>query len=238
MIVNLKYRVGLEQVGRENLITNKALLIMLEDIAGYHSSNTGTALSDIGKTGMAWVLLNWKMKVIKRPKFGDEVIVSTWSSDYDKISALRDFEIRSETGELLVICTSRWILMDINKRRPIRVTDEIIEPYETEKGRRVFDSEIEKISIPESDYISNNYEILRRDMDYLGHMHNISYLEIAYDTMPEEVYKGPEFNEISIEYRKEISEKTIVTTHFYKADNGCIITINTDKTNAVISLTY
>ena len=41
-------------------------------------------------------------------------------------------------GQTVIIATSRWIYMDINKRRPVRITAEIMDRYESEPERRVF----------------------------------------------------------------------------------------------------
>jgi len=238
MVIKQSYRVGLEETGRYKLATNRALLVFMEDIAGYHSDQCGSGLLNINDSNKAWVVLNWKMMVIERPKYGDIVDVFTWSSDYDKISAYRDFEIKNKDGKTLVLGTSRWIFMDLEKRRPVKITEEFMKNFETESGKRAFDDKITKIKVPEGDFIENNYRILRKDMDYLGHLHNISYLDIAYETLPEHMYKGQEFNNISIEYRKEISGVEYVSTHLYNIKNGCIISINTDTTNAVISMEY
>ena len=110
--------------------------------------------------------------------------------------------------------------------------------YESEPENRVFTEKITKTDIPDTDYIEIAYNILRRDVDHLGHMHNISYLDVAYDVMPEEYFNGPHFNFVSIEYRKELLKNDDVKTHFYKIDNGCIISLNTDKINSVITLKY
>ena len=128
--------------------------------------------------------------------------------------------------------------MDINRRRPVRITPKIMDRYESEPENRVFTEKITKTDIPDTDYIEIAYNILRRDVDHLGHMHNISYLDVAYDVMPEEYFNGPQFNFVSIEYRKELLKNDDVKTHFYKIDNGCIISLNTDKINSVITLKY
>ena len=110
--------------------------------------------------------------------------------------------------------------------------------YESEPERRVFAEKITKVDLPDTDYVEILYNILRRDVDYLGHMHNISYLDAAYDVMPEEYFYGPQFNFVSIEYRKELLKNDEVKAHFYQIDNGCIISLNTDKINSVITLKY
>lgn len=141
-------------------------------------------------------------------------------------------------GETIIIATSRWIYMDINKRRPVRITAEIMDRYESEPERRVFSEEITKNEIPDTEYKEISYNILRRDVDYLGHMHNISYLDAAYEIMPEEYFNGPQFNNISIDYCKELLKNDEVKAHFYRIDNGCIISLNTEKINSVITLKY
>ena len=238
MVFKHIYRIGLEDCGRESKATNKAILTILEDIAGLHSATVGLGLNEINKTGCAWVILKWQVQIIKRPEYNDELNVYTWSTSVDKLFAERDFRITDKNGDTIVIATSRWIYIDINRRRPVRITPKIMDRYESEPENRVFTEKITKTDIPDTDYIEIAYNILRRDVDYLGHMHNISYLDVAYDVMPEEYFTGPQFNFVSIEYRKELLKNDDVKTHFYKIDNGCIISLNTDKINSVITLKY
>lgn len=238
MVFNHTYRIGLEDCGKENEATNKAILTILEDIAGLHSATVGLGLNEINKTGCAWVILKWQVQIIKRPEYNDELNVYTWSTTANKLFADRDFKVLDSNGQTVIIATSRWIYMDINKRRPVRITTEIMDRYESEPERRVFSEEITKNEIPDTEYKEISYNILRRDVDYLGHMHNISYLDAAYEIMPEEYFNGPQFNYISIDYCKELLKNDEVKAHFYRIDNGCIISLNTEKINSVITLKY
>ena len=47
MVFNHTYRIGLEDCGRENKATNRAILTILEDIAGLHSATVGLGLNEI-----------------------------------------------------------------------------------------------------------------------------------------------------------------------------------------------
>ena len=60
---------------KENEATNKAILTILEDIAGLHSATVGLGLNEINKTGCAWVILKWQVQIIKRPEYNDELNV-------------------------------------------------------------------------------------------------------------------------------------------------------------------
>ena len=48
------------------------------------------------------------------------------------------------------------------------------------------------------------YNTQRRDIDVNKHMHNLNYLDLAYETLPEEIYNNEEFNNIEIMYKKAI----------------------------------
>lgn len=236
MVFSEKYRIGLEDCGMDCLATNKAVLTIIEDIAGLHSASVGLGLGEISESKCAWVVLNWKVKIINRPSYNQVVNVYTWSTNVDKLFVDRDFEIRDNSGEIMVIATSRWIYMDISRRRPVRITPDLMEKYQSEPQKHVFEDNISKSVIPETDYIETPYTVLRRDVDHLGHMHNISYLDAAYDVMPDDIYENADYNWFSIEYKKELLKSDKVMAHFYKLDKGCIITFNTDKINAVITL--
>ena len=93
MIFNHIYRIGLEDCGKDNEATNKAILTILEDIAGLHSATVGLGLNEINETGYAWVVLKWQVQIIKRPRYNDELNVYTWSTSVDKLFAERDFKV-------------------------------------------------------------------------------------------------------------------------------------------------
>ena len=98
---------------------------------------------------------------------------------------------------------------------------------------------IEKIEEPtENEYTSKfEYVVSRRDIDSNKHMHNISYLDIALEVLPEEVFENNKFDEISIEYKKELMYKDKIDCYYCEKNGKNIVVIKTnDKVNAIISL--
>ena len=78
MIYSINYRIGIEDIGLNNEATNKALLKIMEDVSGFHSASIGYGVFEVESKRKAWMLLDWKMKVIKRPKYNDEIKAQTW----------------------------------------------------------------------------------------------------------------------------------------------------------------
>ena len=137
---------------------------------------------------------------------------------------------------IISIATSRWIFVDIDRRRPVRLTPELIDLYESEPDKRVFDEYLEDIKC--EDYIfKKEYYIQRRDIDINEHMHNLSYLDMAYEILPEDIYKTKVFDNVRMIYKKEIVYGEMVECYYTVKDDKHIITAKTkDKLNAVIEL--
>ena len=123
MIVEREYYVKLSEIGKENKITNKALLGILEDIGGVHSNIAGYGIPTMDKTHLTWILLDWKVQVIRRPNYAEKILARTWSKDGLKYYAYRDFEVVDEQGNVIVKAISRWVLVNIETGKMERITD-------------------------------------------------------------------------------------------------------------------
>ena len=226
MIVEQDYRIKLSEIGKENKITNKAILGDLEDIGGIHSNIAGYGILDIPQTKLSWVLLDWKLKIIRRPKYSEKIKIKTWSKNAIKFYTYRDFEVYDENGQVIAIATSKWVLLDIDKEKIVKISDEVLNKYEPELEKSVFDiSEIEKLQEPEN-YISEvEYTVKKSDIDVNNHMHNLNYLELANEALPEDVYNEQELNNVRINYKKEIKLGETVKCKYSFENNTHIIVI-------------
>ena len=239
MIYQEKFKIGLKDVGKNDEITNKGILEALENIAAYHSDSVGYGINTTKYTHLAWILLDWKVKVIKRPKYGQVMDIKTWSRNIVKCYAYRDFEIYDEKGTLCVIVTSKWLLIDTSRGRIAKVEDEMAKKYDSEPNSVFLDEKIEKISLPETFENSILYQTRRKDIDIIGHMHNLYYLDLAYEALTQEAYEKRPFDNIRIMYKKEIKLGDTVICKYAKAGNKNVVVIEGQDTNvlhAVIEL--
>ena len=204
MIYTENFKMSLKDIGKQNKIKNRAILEILENIAGYQSDYVGFGANETVKTKIAWVLLDWKLEVIKRPTYGQTLQVKTWGRNMNKFFTYRDYEIYDENNELCIIATSKWTLLNIKKRKMVRLTEELIEKYKPEEKSVFLDEKLDKIKIP-TKFISNiKYKVIRKDIDLNKHMHNLYYLDLAYEALPEDVYAKRPFDNVRITYKKEI----------------------------------
>ena len=168
MIYKEKLKIGLKDVWKENQIKNRAILEYLENVAAYHSDTVGYGINTSKETGVSWILLDWKVKVIKRPEYGKTLDIHTWSRKIMKFYAYRDFEIYDDENNLCVIATSKWLLINNETGKIEKVEKEMADKYESETGKSVFEEDdIEKIKSPQNYKNSIIYEVKRKDIDII-----------------------------------------------------------------------
>lgn len=226
MIYKENFKIGLKDVYRGNNVSNTAILEYMENIAAYHSDSVGYGINTLDETSVSWILLDWKIEVKKRPKYGQTLKINTWSRKIIKYYAYRDFEIYDDQNNLCVIATSKWLLINNKTGKIEKIESKMADKYESETENCVFpEEEIEQLTLPEVYTNSIIYETKRKDIDIIGHMHNIYYLDLAYEAMPEEIYNKITFNKIRIMYKKEIKLGDTVKCSYAFEDNKHIVAI-------------
>jgi medium-chain acyl-[acyl-carrier-protein] hydrolase len=140
-----------------------------------------------------------------------------------------------------VSATSKWILTDTERRRPVRLTEDIVEAYETDGSCQAMDEEIEKLDYDEEkveNALTTHYTVRRSDIDVNRHVHNINYIDIAYEAMPEDVFfdfiRGV-YKNFHILYKKEIMYGDEVVCKYYEDDGRHVIVMFVeDKMHAIM----
>ncbi len=187
MFVEHKFYIGLSDINPLKELTNTCLLKYLEDVAGLHSEMAGYGVTDMDKTRKSWILLSWKVEVKKRPLINDSLTVKTWSRCIDRFYAFRDFEVKDQYGDVVCIATSKWVFIDIDKGKLVKVSDEIASQYKPEENTHVFEEhDLEKLKEPSNEISKTEFKITRNLIDINKHLHNIYYLDIAKEALPEE----------------------------------------------------
>ncbi len=231
MIYKHKYIVGIEDIGYNKMASNRAVLAIMEDVGCLHSAKAGYGVMDIETKKCVWVLLDWEVKILKRPIYNQEIEARTWAGKMEKLTANRYFELRDANEQLMAAGISRWLLFDLEKKHPVRLTEDIINLYEPETEKKIEGLEMQEIQDTdlEKEEYTKDYKILRRDIDINQHMHNLSYLDAAYEILPEEVYQREEFNHIRIVYKKEIKYGEKIVCSYGHVNEKHIVTLKDEK---------
>lgn len=240
MIVEHKFYIGLRDIGKDNCLSNKGLLSALEDAGCKHSEIAGLGITNINVTNKSWVILYWKVKIYFRPKFNSEIIVKTWSRKMDKLYAYRDFEVVDENNNKVAIGTSKWILLDYNSGKIVKLSEDISNDYDTE-NKTVFEKD-EEIKLDFKYSIKNRicYRISKNLIDLNHHLNNVNYLDLATEILEESI---DNYDEFEILYKKQImlNEEVYIYNCMSGEDKYIIISdeednIDLKKVRAIIKL--
>lgn len=218
--------VNYSDVDENNQVTNRGLLRLMQEVAGIHCGLLGYGVNDTPKTGLAWILLNWKLKVFSRPKTNANLLIKTWTRNKTPLFVYRDFEVYDSDYNLIAIATTKWVLFNVNTKSVSRVTDGVNKNY-IQVNKEVFaDKFTEKLKEPiNSDFVLD-YAVQRRDIDTNHHVNNLYYLDYAYEALPLDVFKNTNFSNVEIMYKHQATlGNTLSLFCAHSSDNEYIITI-------------
>lgn len=235
MIFKRDFFVGANDIDFELNMKDKAILKYLEEIAGLHSDLAGYGLNDIEKTKITWLVLGWKVEVIRRPKYAEEFTINTWCKTQNKLYSKRDFEIFDKNGNLIIKATSKWLMINIETREFGKIPLEFATAY-GEENIDIFENVSNfKFKEPNSMEKILEYTITDGWIDFNNHVHNTKYIDLAIKALPEKL-KKQNFSDFEIMYKKEIKLGEKVNLYYSIEDNINIVTIKSEDNKILHSI--
>ena len=235
-VYSRKIKLRYSDIGRDNALNLKSLIGYLQEMAGAHSSKACYGLNDMSITHVTWLLLDWKVKMLSHPCYGEELTVNTWPRSFEKCYSYRDFEIFDSNNNLVAIASSKWLLINCDTKRIERITSEIANSFGI-VDRNVFEDKLdEKPKAPDNLTLNFKYKIQRRDIDTNGHVNNLHYIDYALETLPENVYNNNEFDNIEINFKKEIKSEDTINCYYSFENNKHIVTIKSEDDSILHSI--
>lgn len=209
------YRVDYFTVDNKRTLRPSKLVDFLQSISVKHSDVVGYDLDFFKRENLGWLLSHWHIQIHRWPKEGEELLLSTWSDQYRRIQANRDFAIEDDQGNEIVYASSRWVLVDTNLRRPIRPANGFMAPYKFSNCRPLAKERYSMKKYPnrEPDVIMET-TVTRRDTDTNNHTNNAVYIDWACDTLDEALYETMTLTDIMVSYEKEcrLGDKVTIET--------------------------
>lgn len=167
-----------------------------------HSNALGLGVEEIRKKNYGWMLIKWELEILEYPRANDALKIVTWTSGFDKFYATREFEILDISGNISVKASSLWVFMDIIKRRPIRIPDEIAKKYAIIEQRNFLEFSNIKVGGNLLNK-SKTFRVVENDLDENNHVNNIKYIEWLFLGL-EEIQKYYMITKLAINYKKEL----------------------------------
>lgn len=193
------------QCDRYGYVRPLILMNELQGVADTHAEKLGCGRTYLLEHNMAWVVTHYLVDIVENPREGEELAFSTWPSAHDALRATRDFEVRGSDGRLLVRATSQWILIDMSRRRPLRLDENL--PQWDVLPERAWDRKFDKFP----DFESTKTHTMKcrfDDIDVNQHINNAVYAVWATESVGYAYRNQHVLKSIELNFKKEINPDT------------------------------
>jgi medium-chain acyl-[acyl-carrier-protein] hydrolase len=163
------------------------VLSLLEETAADHCHSINYSLYQLEEQNIGWVLISGVMQMERYPSYREKITIRTWLSHYSTIRGYRENIIYDEQNNIIGRAKGLWVFFDINRRRPVRIFDDIMEKWSFCNVESIDYNISKKIKgVDHSDYESK-FKVNRYDTDMNKHVNNIRYLQWVIESVPEEI---------------------------------------------------
>jgi acyl-ACP thioesterase len=193
-------------IDKSDRMSLNAVFQFFQEAAISHAENLGVGREEMARTGLAWILSRMTVLVERRPKYCETVTVRSWPRGWEKLFAIRDYEIRDKDNIAAISARSAWLIVDLEKRRPIRPQaamdnlppNQELQALPVEAGGNIGLKErtnLQKIT---------ERKALYTDLDYNGHVNNVRYIQWIEDATDRQILEKADKMRLDINYLSEI----------------------------------
>jgi medium-chain acyl-[acyl-carrier-protein] hydrolase len=216
------------QTDRFGNIRPLMLMNELQAIADTHAEMLGFGRTMCLEKNIAWVVTHYLIDIIELPTEGEELTFTTWPSQHAALKAARDFEVRGIDGRLMIRATSQWILIDLETRRPLRLTEYL--PNFESFPERAYNREFDKFPDFTSQK-SHEFKCRFDDIDVNQHINNAVYAAWATESVGFDFRNSHKLRGLELNFKKEISpDISAITVDVAIGDSISHHKIHTDGT--------
>jgi acyl-ACP thioesterase len=191
------------EIDKSDRLKLSSVFQFFQEAAISHAENLGVGRSEMERTGQVWILSRISVMVNRRPQYGEVITVRSWPRGGEKLFAVRDYDIRNSSDIPVVSARSGWLIVDLEKRRPLR-------PNSVMGNLPLNDGLDAMTSMPVSLEAHGNLQkvterkALYTDVDYNGHVNNVSYIKWIEDSLEPQLLEKAERIKFDINYLTEI----------------------------------
>ena len=120
-----------------------------------------------------------------------------------------------------------FLLIDIVKRRAIKITDDQYRAYNVDKDsttKKLIGSLERLEKVKNKEYVSN-FKVRYSDIDFNKHVNNVKYVQWFMDSVPQEIREEYELKEIDILFEHEC---------YYNDEIKCVCEIHKNEDNLLV----
>jgi acyl-ACP thioesterase len=176
------------------------MFYQMQDIAWEHAAKLGFGYDKLKEDEQFWVLSKLLVKIDRRPVWGEDFTLETWSRGTDGFFGYRDFNFVDKAGNNIIQATSSWLVLNAKTKRIVRLNDfENFPKYE----ESVFGENAGKVQSPKSSAELQFSSVRFNEIDINQHFNSGRYIERIIDSYSFEFHEENELIEFEVNFLKE-----------------------------------
>lgn len=185
------------------------------------------------QNGLAVFLASRQMDIIRRPLYGEKLIVKTSVYDCMSIFGSRNTVIYDAHGKICYMCHAEGVFVDVSNGRPVKLPPEIRDSI-TVDAKLEMDYMPRKIAIPSSGQsrIAEPFRVKRFHLDANRHMNSSRYIDEAEDLLEDDF----NYDRIRVEYKVQAKRGEHISMEIYSSSKDVRVIVMRNEqghTNAV-----
>jgi acyl-ACP thioesterase len=202
-ILEYPFTIHSYQCDSRRRLTIPALFGIFGEAAHFDATRRGWGFESMLRQNRAWVLIRMIVNFNRVPLWSESLILKTWPKSMEGVVAYRDFLLLDAERRVLLSGTTAWSIMDLEKRRPVRMTGE---EYNT--GRlgwlHAVEEKPEKIAWPDSLTAAATHYARFSHLDMNDHVNNSRYFEWVLNEFPLDVLQSNDISRLHVNFLAEI----------------------------------
>lgn len=211
------YTLNFHHVDSQNQLRLTTLFKMMQDTAWTHANDNKMGL-DLLAQNRFWALSRLLLEMKTYPKWEETIHIKTWAKHADGLFAYRDFLILDDQKNTIGACSSIWLLVDLERRRPVRLGP-LLEQMPILK-EDALQKEVGKLPKIEGGTIAEHFKIRPSDIDMNQHVNNVQYIQWIMDSIPESISQDKQLETIHIQFMAECSLGEEVSVYIEKRQSN------------------
>lgn len=215
-----KYKVQFDAIDFTGKISLNGICSYMQIIAANHASILGfNYYKNSGSLEYYWILSRVKYVIDTYPEWEDTFEMETYPAGYEKLFAVRMFDIYNDAGKKIGYIIGDYVLMDAVKMRPTKIKGNtgslafLDFPYEGES--------LEKLKVPKEEPLSvETRKAFYSEMDLNEHMNNSHYVRWVLDMLPIKTFETHEISSFEINYNASVTYGVEVKVSMVQDEKG------------------
>ncbi len=211
------------------------MLTLLEETSADHCYAIDHSLYQLGEQNIGWVLVAGTLQMDRYPGYKEKITIRTWLSKYTNVKGFREHFVYDDQGNIIGRGRGIWVFFDIERRRPVRIFEEIKERWGSWSVDSIDIDSSKKIAAIDNPTSALKFRVNKYDTDMYKHVNNIRYLEWVVESVPDEIIDNYYLHSIDGRFIGEANygETVVSLSKFDANDNSFMHTVKTEGTDLI-----